>query len=78
MSRFTISIVRGYDVLVNEQKTRSFLCLRLRGGRHVVQQLIAGKVDPLMRRFKRPLYYQVMALEVVYPTPILTWTPHGT
>lgn len=56
---FTASIVSGYDVLVNEDKTRSFVCLRVRGGRHMVLKLIA-KVDPLMRRFKQAAYYEVI------------------
>lgn len=55
---FTASVVSGYDVLVNEDKTRSFVCLRVRGGRQMVLNLIA-KVDPLMRRFKQPVYYEV-------------------
>lgn len=53
-----MSIVGGYDVLVNDDKTRSFVCLRVRGGRQLVLQLI-DKVDPLMRRFKQPEYYEV-------------------
>lgn len=56
---FTASIISGYDVLVNEDKTRSFVCLRVRGGRQMVLKLIA-KVDPLMRRFKQAAYYEVI------------------
>lgn len=56
---FTASVVSGYDVLVNEDKTRSFVCLRVRGGRQMVLKLIA-KVDPLMRRFKQAAYYEVI------------------
>ncbi|CAM9168680.1 unnamed protein product, partial [Pylaiella littoralis] len=54
---FTASVVAGYDVLVNDDKTRSFVCLRVRGGRQMVLKLIA-KVDPLMRRFKQAAYYK--------------------
>ncbi|CAM9487822.1 unnamed protein product [Ectocarpus fasciculatus] len=54
---FTASFVSGYDVLVNEDKTRSFVCLRVRGGRQMVLSLIA-KVDPLMRRFNKSEYYE--------------------
>eukprot|EP00903_Cladosiphon_okamuranus_P007575 g7349.t1 len=54
---FIASVVSGYDVLVNEDKTRSFVCLRVRGGRQMVLKLIA-KVDPLMRRFKQLEYYE--------------------
>eukprot|EP00752_Nemacystus_decipiens_P003160 g2925.t3 len=54
---FVASVVSGYDVLVNEDKTRSFVCLRVRGGRQMILNLIA-KVDPLMRRFKQPEYYE--------------------
>ena len=56
---FIASVVSGYDVLVNEDKTRSFVCLRVRGGRQMVLELIA-KVNPLMQRFKQPEYYEVM------------------
>lgn len=56
---FVASVVSGYDVLVNEDQTRSFVCLRVRGGRQMVLKLIA-KVDPLMRRFKQSEYYEVM------------------
>lgn len=55
---FTASIVGGYDVLVNDEKTRSFVCLRVRAGRQLLLQLI-GRVDPLMRRFNQSEYYQV-------------------
>ena len=61
--RFVISIVGGYDVLVNDDKTRSFVCLRVRGGRQLILQLIA-KVDPLMRRFKQPEYYEVLLFHI--------------
>lgn len=74
--RFTLSIVRGYDVLVNEDKTRSFICLRVKGGRHLVLQLIR-KVDPVMRKFKQPLYYEVsrcphsgLILDLSTPCPL--------
>lgn len=56
---FIASVVPGYDVLVNEDKSRSFVCLRVRGGRQMILKLIA-KVDPLMRRFKQPEYYEVI------------------
>lgn len=59
---FTASFVSGYDVLVNEDKTRSFVCLRVRGGRQMVLSLIA-KVDPLMRRFKQSEYYEVIVMD---------------
>lgn len=58
---FIASVVSGYDVLVNEDKTRSFVCLRVRGGRQIVFKLIA-KVDALMRRFNQSEYYEVMML----------------
>lgn len=61
--RFAMSIVGGYDVLVNDDKTRSFVCLRVRGGRQLILQLI-GKVDPLMRRFKQPEYYEVLLFDI--------------
>ncbi|CAN0242521.1 unnamed protein product [Ascophyllum nodosum] len=56
--RFTASIVRGYDVLVNDDKTRTFLCLRVRAGRQPVLHLIS-KVDTVMRKFNQPVYYEV-------------------
>lgn len=58
-----MSIVGGYDVLVNDDKTRSFVCLRVRGGRQSILQLVA-KVDPLMRRFKQPEYYEVRLFHI--------------
>ncbi|CAN0122973.1 unnamed protein product, partial [Hapterophycus canaliculatus] len=56
---FAASVVSGYDVLVNEDKTRSFVCLKVRGGREMILKLIA-KVDPLMRKFKQAEYYEVI------------------
>lgn len=55
----------GYDVLVNEDKSRSFLCLKVRGGRHLVMQLI-GKVDPLLERFKQPVYYEASLIVALH------------
>lgn len=69
MIRFTASIVSGYDVLVNEDKSRSFVCLRVRGGRHLVRQLIK-KSDTVMERFKQPVYYEVPLVETFRPTSI--------
>ena len=58
VSSFTASIVRGYDVLVNDDKTRTFLCLRVRAGKQPVLHLIS-KVDTVMRKFNQPVYYEV-------------------
>lgn len=55
---FTASIVGGYEVLVNDDKTRSFVCLRVKAGRELLLRLI-GRVDPLMRRFNQSDYYEV-------------------
>ncbi|CAM9517087.1 unnamed protein product [Scytosiphon promiscuus] len=60
---FLASVVSGYDVLVNEDKSRSFVCLRVRGGREMILKLIA-KVDPLMRKFKQAEYYEDPVLHV--------------
>ncbi|CAM9477318.1 unnamed protein product [Ectocarpus sp. 12 AP-2014] len=68
---FTASFVSGYDVLVNEDKTRSFVCLRVRGGRQMVLSLIA-KVDPLMRRFKQSEYYKVIIMHEMGRTTCLS------
>lgn len=58
-------MLSGYDVLVNDDKTRSFVCLRVRGGRQLILQLIE-KVDPLMRRFKQPVYYEVIGIGILH------------
>ena len=68
---FVASVVSGYDVLVNEDKTRSFVCLRVRGGRQMILKLIA-KVDPLMRRFRQSEYYEVMLRSYIWPTRTLS------
>lgn len=68
---FVASVVCGYDVLVNEDKTRSFVCLRVRGGRQMILKLIA-KVDPLMRRFRQSEYYEVMLRSYFWPTRTLS------
>lgn len=68
MARFTVSVVSGYDVLVNEDKSRSFVCLRVRGGRHLVLQLIR-KSDTIMDRFKQPCYYEVCNHNRHCPSP---------
>ncbi|CBJ30805.1 similar to Chromosome 16 open reading frame 57 [Ectocarpus siliculosus] len=72
---FTASFVSGYDVLVNEDKTRSFVCLRVRGGRQMVLSLIA-KVDPLMRRFKQSEYYEVIIMHEGDRTTSLALSMH--
>lgn len=68
--RFTASVVRGYDVLVNDDKTRTFVCLRVRGGRQPILHLI-GKVDTLMHKFNQPVYYEVRILFVHGPVVLM-------
>ncbi|CAM9501680.1 unnamed protein product, partial [Choristocarpus tenellus] len=57
--RFTIVVTGKYDVLVNEDKTRSFLCLRTVGGTRQVLDLI-DKVDLLLQKYRQPTYYEVI------------------
>ncbi|CAM9356542.1 unnamed protein product, partial [Discosporangium mesarthrocarpum] len=56
--KFTIVVTGDYDVLVNEDRTRSFLCLRTAGGSRQVQGLV-DKVDQLLKRYNKPTYYEV-------------------
>lgn len=55
--RFVLSLA-GATVLVNDERTRSFLALQVADGAHDVRATLQ-RVDACMKRFALPLYYEV-------------------
>eukprot|EP00638_Chattonella_subsalsa_P002077 CAMPEP_0117745468 /NCGR_PEP_ID=MMETSP0947-20121206/7373_1 /TAXON_ID=44440 /ORGANISM="Chattonella subsalsa, Strain CCMP2191" /LENGTH=279 /DNA_ID=CAMNT_0005562615 /DNA_START=29 /DNA_END=868 /DNA_ORIENTATION=- len=55
--RFTFEVMEDYQVLVNEQKTRSFLCLNVGGGEAHLANLIS-RIDPVLLKYKAEAYYE--------------------
>mmetsp|Transcript_8406 Transcript_8406/g.14843 ORF Transcript_8406/g.14843 Transcript_8406/m.14843 type:complete len:330 (+) Transcript_8406:121-1110(+) len=55
--RFTVEVAEDCQVLVNEERTRSFLALQVCGGAGVLRELVAA-ADPVLRRYGAPPYYE--------------------
>jgi len=57
--QFPVSFGR-WDVLINDDRTRSFVALRIEQGRELVRSLISI-VDSVLESFNLPIYHEVLS-----------------
>lgn len=68
MYRFTLELSTSYRILLNDAKTRAFVCVLVPVSSFsfaTLQKLVTNVVDPALQAFNQSVYYEVRNILLV-------------